>query len=132
MKNLLIGLFVGFAFLAFALPVQAADKVIEFTWQHEDPAGEGVTSFKLYMSLESGANYVFLLDIPFESVEDTYMAEGTITAPDNEEVNRYFVCKAFDGQGNESDYSNEATVTIDNLPPGTPITFKAVVKVVTN
>ena len=132
MKKVLTLLLAAFVFFIFSGPVMALDKVIEFEWQHQDPVAQGVASFKLYMSVVSGSEYVLLLDIPFESVEEVYTADGTITVADNVEVNRYFVCTAVDGQGNESGYSNEATVTIDNLPPETPMTFKAVVKVVTD
>ncbi|HBF42346.1 MAG TPA: hypothetical protein DDW42_01710 [Desulfobacteraceae bacterium] len=127
-KNLLIGLILSLTFVA---PAMAVDKVIEFTWQHADPVAQDVVKFTIYMSSETGANYIPLFDIPFVAVEGTYTAEGTITVPDNQETTRYFVATAVDGQGNESSYSNEVNVTIDNVPPDTPITFKAVVKVVT-
>lgn len=129
----LIGL-IGIALvLALTMPAMAtSDKVIEFTWEHEDPAAQGVTAFKIYMSSESGTGYIWLFDIPFETVLLTYTADTTITVPDNAETMRYFVATAVDAQGNESGYSNEASVNIDNLPPNTPITFKAVVKIITD
>ncbi len=128
MKRTWITLLIFFIFIPGAM---AADKIIEFTWQHTDPVAQGVTAFKVYMSSEPGANYNLLFELPFETVEETYTADGTITVPDNSETTRYFVATAVDAQGNESDLSNEATVVIDNLSPGEPITFKAVIKVIT-
>ncbi|MCG7851926.1 MAG: hypothetical protein MIO92_05335, partial [Methanosarcinaceae archaeon] len=83
MKKILIGLIGMSLILALSLPAMAtSDKVIEFTWQHEDPTAQGVTAFKIYMSSESGANYTFLFEIPFETVLETYTADATITVPD--------------------------------------------------
>ena len=129
MKTIWITLLAFFFFIPGAM---AADKVIEFTWQHEDPVAEGVTKFTIYMSSEAGINYIPLFDVPFDGVQDTYTADGTITVADNAEITRYFVATSVDAQNNESAYSNEVSVLIDNVSPGVPITFKAVIKVVTN
>jgi len=105
-KLLLVGLI---ALLLCPVTLLAADTLVELTWGVS--SSSDVTGYYIYRSTTQGAGYAKVNPTPV--VELTY----TDTIPGDVETTFYYVVTATDGP-NESGYSNEAFIRIDNIAPG--------------
>jgi len=90
---------------------------ITFGWDKNTEAD--LAGYKLYRR-DQAADYSHIADIS----EDL----STYTTSIDMNITTYFVLTAFDDSGNESDYSNEVTYTIDNIAPSSPqsLTIKSI------
>ncbi len=107
---LLFGMFIS-------VPAYAASNVT-FAWD----ASEGATGYKVYQSQTSG-----IYNKETGKVCDT--ATLTCTVNNLADGTYYWVATAYDAEGNESDYSNEVTATLDTTSPPAPGSFKITVTV---
>ena len=110
-----------FLTLAIVLcPVLTFAATIEFGWNantEQDLAG-----YRLYQATTSGAytKGTFVAEIPKPAV-----AYSLAAVPDG---TYFWVLTAFDETGNESDWSNEVTLRVDETAPAPPSGFWALIK----
>ena len=82
-----------------------------------------LAGYKVYRGTAPGGPYVKLGEI---------QATNFVWAvPTGTEASNYFVITAYDTAGNESGYSNEASIYIDNKPPIPPTGIQVIVIIVT-
>lgn len=105
----------------------AADRGIEFEWEHD---GVDLAGFRLYYGLASGS-YTNTVDIAYEVNADPAAPANAwvskdfrIEAPADAQTIYYFAMTAFDAAGNESDFSNEISVLIDFKGPNKVFNLK--------
>ena len=98
----------------------AADRALEFAWEHD---GGDLAGFRLYYGLASGS-YSNSVDVAYESNADPAAPANSwvskdfrIEAPAGAETTYYFAMTAYDAAGNESGYSNEVSTVIDFKGP---------------
>ena len=130
MKKILLALFMA-GLLAFGSPAFAGDKTLTFQWEYADPAGQGVTLFRIYASTVAG-NYSpndLLAEMPFTGESAVYETDAVLTSPDGVATMWFFIARAVDGQGNESANSNEVNQLIDFEAPGAVFNFSVSIKV---
>lgn len=116
---------IGLAMLVAVPLAMAAEQPVTFAWGQvivPDFAG-----WKLYKSETAGGPYLHVVNIAYTGQQSEYQSTQSITAPDNAKTTLYFVITAFDFNGNESEYSNEASKTFDFEAPAVPITFRILV-----
>lgn len=94
-----------------SVTVSASAETIKATW---DPNSEAdLAGYKIYSSRTDGGPYSLVADVgnvTEYTMDMSAEADGTI----------YFVATAYDNNGNESDYSNQATYTVDHTAPAPP------------
>ena len=101
--------------------VFAGSKTLQFTW--EQTITSDFAGWKIYKATQTGGPYEHLIDVAYVSEQSEYTATHPITALDGETTTFYFVLTAFDTSGNESGYSDEASIPIDFQAPPVPITL---------
>jgi hypothetical protein len=109
--------------LLFAVPIFAANKTLNCSWNQTLPSPNDLAGWGLYQSSTSGGSYTKILDIQYVSQQTKYTATTAITVPDGATTTLYFALDAVDGSGNRSAKSNQVTVVIDFEAPGVPINF---------
>jgi opacity protein-like surface antigen len=117
LKNLILAVTI---FLALAVSAQAASNVT-FAWN----ASTGATGYKVYQSTTSGTynkTTGMVCNTPSLTCTVNNIADGTY----------FWVATAYDNSGNESEYSNEVTATLDSTSPNAPAGFKITVTVNVN
>ena len=114
--------------LLMVMCVFAGEKTLNFTW--EQTITPDFAGWNLYKSEVADGPYEFFATIDYVSEQSEYTSTQLVTVPDGETTTLYFILSAFDTSGNESDGSNEASITIDYQPPPIPITLT--ITVVTN
>lgn len=86
-----------------------------------DPNTEAdIDGYRLYQSVTSGTynkDADKVADVKHADVCGETQCQTTITVEDG---TWYWVATAYDTYGNESDYSNEVTETLDSTPPAPP------------
>ena len=107
-KLFLIGLFI---ILTPVLVFAATD--VSFRWDANSESD--LAGYRLWRATSSGGPYNLVHVIPAASTEttDSAVADGTY----------FWVLTAFDTEGLESDYSVEATTSLDSTPPDAPQNF---------
>lgn len=110
-------LIITLALLVFTVPCWAAD--VQFGWDANTETD--LAGYRLYQSATSGAyGSTFITEIPAGTQTYTQLgvAEGT----------HFWVLTAFDIAGNESGYSNEVVLVVDETPPEPPTGFWGIIK----
>lgn len=126
MKKILMSIVV--VFIVFSL-AWAGQKTLVAQWEQTLPSPNDLKEWRLYISTHSGGPYNLLRTIPFVSPQTTYTDEFQLSSPDGQRMQYFFVLTAVDTSGNESGYSNEASVWIDFEAPGVPANLRVVIKV---
>ncbi len=104
---------------AFTVPCYAAE--VSFGWNKNLESDLG--GYRLYQSATSGEyGSTFVDEIP--------AGTQTYTQQDVAEGTHFWVLTAFDLAGNESDYSNEVVLVVDETPPEPPTGFWAIIKLI--
>jgi hypothetical protein len=107
----------------------AGQKILTAQWEQTLPNPNDLQGWKLYYSTTQGGPYTLLKTIPFVSQQTTYTDEFQFTSPDGQRKQYFFVLTAIDTSGNESGYSNEASIWIDFEAPGVPVNLRITIKV---
>lgn len=117
-----------FALMLFASPVMAREKSLTFQWEQE--VSTDFAGWNLYMKVDSSgqgdlSQYQLVGTISYDgTVKPFYDSDMSISAPDSEEHEVFFVLTAFDASGNESTASNEVNTRIDFKAPTIPVNVK--------
>lgn len=118
MKSLRNALFIVLAVLFLAIPAFAAD--INFGWDANKESD--LVGYRLYQSQTPGT---YQLDNPIAEIpkgSETYTVGGLTDGT------YFWVLTAFDQAGNESEASDEVTLTIDETAPDSPAGFWAIMQ----
>jgi hypothetical protein len=117
--------------VALAGFVQAGTKTLNFAWEQaaSDTAAPDFGGWKIYRKLTADGtpSYSLVATIEFVAAQATYTTSQTLEFPSGQTTTAVFAATAFDRAGNESPYSNEASVTIDFQTPSVPIEFRITV-----
>jgi hypothetical protein len=117
--------------VALAGFVQAGTKTLTFAWEQAaaDTSAPDFGGWKIYRKLTADGTpaYALVATIDFVAAQATYTTSQTLEFPSGQTTTAVFVATAFDKAGNESAYSNEATVIIDFQAPSVPIQFRITV-----
>ena len=122
------------AVTSWAQETQTEDQVLIFEWEQSAEDLGGISGWVLYSSDTTGSGYAKVLDIPYvPGAGPLFTSEGTImfSGAKGSTVSKYFVltAKSKDLTIVESDYSNEATISIV-IPYGKPSSpFNLIIKV---
>lgn len=123
--KMIIGLQVAICIMVLVFGVtvvRAEESKIQLTWEQEQD--DRITGWNVYHSMD--------LDVPhnewelFTNIEysgntsDTYQAEETLPVTKGEKETHYFYMTSHDAEGNESEPSNVASITIDLTPLPAP------------
>ena len=111
MKKTLSIIAILFFLLGIGGPVPAEAETIKAIWDANSEAD--LAGYKLYSSRASGGPYVVKADVgnaTAYTIDISGEADGIM----------YFVVTAYDNNGNESEYSNEVSWTIDHTAPAPP------------
>lgn len=103
------------ALLILLMPVTVCAATINFSWDANTETD--LAGYRMYQSNESG---VYDMDTPVAEIAET---ETTYTLPDVTDGTYFWVLTAYDNAGNESDPSNEVTLTVDETAPAPPSGF---------
>jgi len=96
----------------------AEDVPVTLQWEQEMSAD--LAGWKIYKSETPGGPYTAIIDMPYDGNElPTYEVGYTLTVSGEGGV--YFVATAYDTDGNESNYSNEAVYEYDFVAPAVPV-----------
>jgi len=132
MKKVSLVLALVMAALLMAGSAMAADKVLKFAWEHDDPAD--VAEWKIYAKTSSWGQYGEPIAVVANSGPPyIFTAETTLQVTSGTSATYRFVATATDAAGNESGHSNEISETIsipDETPPNTPISLTVTIEVV--
>ena len=106
--------------LIFFLPLLADAAEIKLIWGAVTTNTDGspcndLAGYRMYLGDNSGGPYAKISDVPV-SAEPMYIYP---TPPDSEKT-YFFVITAYDTAGNESGYSNEVSVFVDESAPAIP------------
>lgn len=140
MKRIIVSMVCAWALLFFGasawhiMPATAQgttkEKVLAFAWEQELAPDFG--GWYLYEVGQgdgtSPKTYTKAATVPFVQAQDTYTTQYTIQAPAGATTVKTYVLTAFDTSGNESAFSNEATVSIDFQAPAVPINLRITVQ----
>jgi hypothetical protein len=107
---------------------QTGTKEITFQWEQPLPVDD-LAGWNLYYGTASGVYERIAIFNYGGTPSATYTQEFILTSPTGQVLTYYFVLTAFDGAGNESDFSNEVLARVDFLAPGVPVNFRATIKV---
>lgn len=111
MQKFLISLYLAATLFCFTNLAQALD--LKLTWNpniESDLAG-----YRIYHGAAKGGPYTKVGELtPIPSPSFAW------PIPAGTEGMQYFVVTAYDQAGNESSYSNEASLYVDNVAPGAP------------
>ena len=122
MKRLLSSVSVVLTLLFFlAAPASAAE--INLIWDAN--AESDLAGYRVYLGAKAGGPYTRIAEVPSE-VEPKF----TYSVPGENEKTYFFVVTAYDVSGNESGYSNEVSVFVDESAPLVPKGLKIFVIVV--
>lgn len=112
MKKIIITLAIvlGMSFSAYA-----AGTDVKLVWDPPSPLGD-VAGYRVYKSQTSGQYTKGAANAACSSTVGT----NTCTIPSMLDGTWFWVATAFDAAGNESEYSNEVTKTLDSTPPAAP------------
>lgn len=117
--------------IALAGSVQAGTKTLTFAWEQAtaDTSDPNFGGWRLYRKLpgDGTPQYVPVATIPFVAAQATYTSTQSLEFPSGQTTTAIFVATAFDKAGNESAFSNEASVTIDFAAPTVPVEFRITV-----
>ncbi len=102
--------------LFFPLCVYGHDITLE--WDYPDPPTD-IEGFRLYTSTVSGSYSSHAVEISWPKLQ------GKVVIPSD--GTHYFVATAYDESGNESDFSNEVSVTLVTGVPGKPQMLKIII-----
>lgn len=105
----------------------AGTKVLKFEWNQE--ISDGFAGWKLYVSETSQSYGSPFMIIPFDIEQTSYTTSEEISSPDGETHTYYFVLTAFDGEGNESTWSNEVSAKIDFESPSGPYNLTVIIEI---
>jgi hypothetical protein len=101
--------------LAVFLPTVVFCATVQFQWNgNTEP---DLAGYRLYMSPNSGSYS------PADLVAELSMTENGYIQTDVYDGQWFWVLTAFDLNGNESDFSNEVSITIDTTAPSAPTGF---------
>jgi hypothetical protein len=106
----------------------AGTKTITATWDHVPEAD--LEGFTLVARDGPGGTELQNWDIPYTG-ETEFEATVPITVPDGAATEVCFVVNAYDTSENHSEWSNEACITVDELPPNAPTNMTVIIQVVT-
>ena len=102
----------------FVPPIAAAAGSVEFSWLPN--AESNVSGYKIYYGTASGGSYSNFIDINSNVPDqDDGRIHGTVTGL-SYDILYYFVCRAYDDLGAESDISNEVAY-MPKAPPAPAI-----------
>ena len=99
-----------------AIPAYAAN--VTFEWDANSESD--LAGYKLYQSNTSGEYTDSVVSIP--------AGTETVMLPDITDGEYFWVLTALDTSDNESEYSDEVTLTIDGTPPEKPTGFRAFIQ----
>lgn len=120
-------IFLTIMFLLMTAMVWAGTKTLEFTWMQGNP--EEIAGWNIYMAVD-GNDYT---DTPMFNINKTgdqteYTSDQMLISPDGEEHTYRFKITSVDVAGNESFYSNEASIVIDLENNSVPYSFTVKIK----
>jgi len=98
-------------FVCLGVNISSGAETIKAMWDANTEAD--LAGYKVYSSRTSGGPYVLLSDVGNKTelvIDISTEVDGKI----------YYVCTAYDTNGNESGYSNEAVWTVDHTSPAPP------------
>lgn len=125
---ILLAIVVGIALAGF---VQAGTKTLTFAWEQAaaDTSDPNFGGWKIYRKApgDGTPSYSLVATIAFVAAQATYTSTQSLEFPSGQTTTAAFVATAFDKAGNESAFSNEASVTIDFQAPSVPIEFRITV-----
>lgn len=121
-------LFLIFVLILIPMLSIGAEKELTAAWRQVLPEPNDLSGWKLYKGTTSGGPYGLEKTINYVVEQSIYEDIFPVTVPDKQVTILYFVLTAFDINGNESGYSNEASIRIDFKPPDGPyeLRFKIV------
>ena len=126
--KILFALLISIVLLVTPAFSQTGTKELTFQWEQPLPVDD-LAGWNLYYGNASGV-YDRLATFTYSGTPSaTYTQEFILTSPTGQVLTYYFVLTAFDGAGNESDFSNEVLVRVDFLAPGVPVNFRVTIKV---
>ena len=108
----ILSTFLMVAFLFSASSALGGEKTLHFAWNQELPYPNDLAGWRLYYSEKPGGPYVYFAAIPYTAPSEEYKADVLFTGP-NVKKKWHWVLTAFDTYEFESEYSNEASATID-------------------
>jgi len=118
MKKLLLVLMAVMLMVPAMLVAQSA-RTANLAWDQPDLTN--VAGWKIYVSDTTGGPYTAIIDVPYTGqTEYTASYEMTVTG----QGSKYFVCTAYNSEGVESGYSNEAEYQYNTVAPATPINLQ--------
>jgi hypothetical protein len=89
----------------------ASSESIKVIWDANSEAD--LAGYKVYSSLVDGGPYTLIQDVG----NATELELDLTSQPD---ATIYYVATAYDHRDNESEYSNQASYTVDHTPPAAP------------
>lgn len=106
------------------------DKTLTFMWEQElHPDLAGWKLYEVTQPTPGGAKvYTHLVDIPYTAPATTFQSNYTLQAPVGQTTTKLYVLTAFDTSGNQTEYSNEASVTVDFQPPPKPMNLRITIQ----
>jgi len=107
---------------------QTGTKELTFQWEQPLPVDD-LAGWNLYYGTASGVYDKIGIFNYAGTPTATYTQQFILTSPTGQMITYYFVLTAFDGAGNESDFSNEVLARVDFLAPGVPVNFRVTIKV---
>lgn len=111
MRKILASLCAAVGLFFFASSTQAID--LKLSWISNSETD--LSGYRVYQGTAAGGPYTKLGEVLASSAP-----QFSWTVPPNTEATEYFVVTAFDQAGNESGYSNEVSLYVDNKAPAIP------------